>query len=340
MAHIGRKKILVVGAGLSGASIARELADHGWFVDVIDQRDHIAGNAYDYVDHNIFRIHKYGPHLFHTNNNEVVDWLSRFTEWMPYRHQVKALLSDGTFVTLPPNRETRNILGDQGVVDVLFRPYTKKMWAMDLEDLDPEIIKRIPFRDDDNEDYFPNDSFQALPKQGYTEMTRRMLDHKNIMVSILSPFDTSLEADYAHIFNAMPIDAYFDFCLGPLPYRSIKFTNRTFPTSTLFKTATTNFTHDGPFTRVTEWRHLPGHGSHPSLTALTFEEPCDPKDNNDERYYPVKDVDGINRARYKEYRRMCPANITFIGRCGQYVYIDMDQAISSSLATARRFLAV
>lgn len=338
MCRKNKKTILVVGAGLAGVTIARELAESGYIVDVIDKRNHIAGNAYDFVDENGFRIHKYGPHLFHTNNQDVVRWLSPFTEWLPYRHKVKALLEDGSYVTLPPNIETRSKLGEQGVIDILFRPYTKKMWGLDLEELDPKIIKRIPIRDDLNDLYFPGDSFQALPKYGYTAMVSKIVDHENITISLSTEFKKDMETEYSHVFNAMPIDEYFKFCYGPLPYRSIRFTHAHFPTGTLLPTATVNFTHSGPHTRVTEWRHLPGHGSSLIMTALTFEEPCDYKDNNYERYYPVKDVSGHNRGLYKKYLALVEGNMTFIGRCGQYVYLDMHQAISSSLAIAKSFL--
>lgn len=333
------KKILVVGAGLAGATLARELADFGYHVDVIDKRDHVAGNAYDYVDEDGFRIHKYGPHLFHTNNDEVFDWLSRFTDWESYEHKVKGLLSDGSFVTIPPNRDTRRILGDKGIVDVLIRPYTEKMWGIVLEDLDPKILNRIPVRDDNNELYFPDDKHQYLPKQGYTQLVQNILDHASINTRLGVRFKKEMEAIYYHTFNSMPVDEYFDYCYGALPYRSIKFKHLKFPTSTLFPTAQTNFTHSGPETRVTEWRHLPGHGGKPTVTAITIEEPCDYLDNHYERYYPVKDVHGKNRKLYKQYRSLIPENVTFIGRCGQYVYLDMHQAIGSSLAIAHRFVS-
>lgn len=333
-----KSRVLVVGAGLSGVTVARELAEHGYDIHVIDKRDHIAGNAYDFVDENGFRIHKYGPHLFHTNNQDVVHWLSRFTEWLPYKHKVKALLRDGSYVTLPPNLETRAKLGDDGVIDTLFRPYTKKMWGLELEELDPKITKRVPIRDDDNEFYFPNDDFQSLPKDGYTSLVGRIINHENIKITLSTKFTRDMESEYFHIFNSMPIDEYFEFCYGPLPYRSIKFTHLTFPASRLFPTATVNFTHHGPHTRVTEWRHLPGHGSNDHLTALTYEEPCDYKHNNHERYYPVKDVSGENRLLYKRYRELVSPNMTFIGRCGQYVYLDMHQAVASAQAVTKMFL--
>jgi UDP-galactopyranose mutase len=332
------KSILIVGAGFSGAVIARELAEAGHRVTIIDQRNHIGGNAYDY-DHEGIRIHKYGPHLFHTNNKEVVDWLSQFTEWVDYKHKVKAQLADGTYVTLPVNKETKEIVGEENILDTFFRPYTLKMWGKTLDELDPSIINRIPTRDDDNELYFPNDEYQMMPKDGYTKLFENIFKHKYIKVFTGTKFSTSMEKKYDHIFNSMPIDEYFKYKHGELPYRSIKFHHKTVPMARVLPTATVNFTHDGPYTRVTEWKNIPNHGKDPKQTIITYEEPCDYKDNNYERYYPVKDVDGVNRETYKKYKEMVDTDrMTFIGRCGMYVYVDMHQAISSALATAKRFL--
>ena len=332
------KSILIVGAGFSGAVIARELAEAGHRVTVIDQRNHIGGNAYDY-DLEGIRIHKYGPHLFHTNNKEVVDWLSKFTEWVDYKHKVKAQLDDGTYVTLPVNRETKEIVGEENILDTFFRPYTLKMWGKTLDELDPSIINRIPTRDDDNELYFPNDEYQMMPKDGYTKLFENIFKHKYIKVFTGTKFSTSMEKKYDHVFNSMPIDEYFKYKHGELPYRSIKFHHKTVPMARVLPTATVNFTHNGPYTRVTEWKNIPNHGKDPKQTIITYEEPCDYKDNNKERYYPVKDVDGVNRETYKKYKEMVDTDrMTFIGRCGMYVYVDMHQAISSALATAKRFL--
>jgi UDP-galactopyranose mutase len=332
-------RILIVGAGFSGAVIARECAAAGHLVKVIDKRDHIGGNAYDYIDSNGIRIHKYGPHLFHTNNEKVVQWLSQFTEWQPYQHKVKAQLNDGTYVTLPVNKETKEIVGEDNVLDIFFRPYTKKMWGKSLDELDPSIINRVPIRDDDNELYFPNDEYQMMPKKGYTEIFHNIFNHSNIEVELNVEFDKSMEEEYDYVFNSMPIDMYFDYDYGELPYRSIKFHNVTLQQPRVLPTATVNFTHDGPYTRVTEWKNIPCHGSNDYTTVLTYEQPCDYKDNDYERYYPVKDLEGTNRETYKKYKdRVDEDKMTFIGRCGMYVYVDMHQAISSALATARRFL--
>jgi|TARA_B110000908_G_scaffold166606_1_gene217994 UDP-galactopyranose mutase len=332
-------KYLIVGAGFSGAVIARELAEAGHHVRVIEKRNHVAGNAYDYTNEHGIRVHEYGPHLFHTNNKEVYDYLGKFTEWVPYHHKVKALLEDGRYATLPVNRETKAMVGEENVLDIFFRPYTKKMWGMELDELNPEIINRVPIRDDDNDLYFPNDAYQAMPKDGYTAMVQSMLAHANIQVMLETSYDKEDNWMYDRVFNSMPIDQYFDFKHGNLPYRSIRFETVTVPIPRALPSATLNFTHDGPQTRVTEWKNIPCHGDNKYSTTLTFETPCDYADNNFERYYPVKDADGVNRALYQKYKNEQPGNVTFIGRCGLYAYLDMHQAVNSALATVRKFLS-
>ncbi len=330
---------MVVGAGFAGSVIARELADSGLSVDVVDQRDHIAGNAYDFVNDVGIRVHKYGPHLFHTSNTTVIQWVNRFARWVPYRHKVKALLPDGQFVTLPANAETLQVVGRDKILDVLFRPYTRKMWGLELEQLDRSVLDRVPIRDDLNEYYFPDDSFQALPLEGYSALVQKILHHPSISVHLGVRFEPQASTgSYEHVFNSTPIDEYFEYRFGSLPYRSIRFHTLTLPVPRLLPTSTVNFTHDEPYTRVTEWKHLPNSSGHPAFTTVTVEEPCDYVDNFMERYYPVKDADGVHRQTYRRYREVVPPTMTFIGRCGLYAYLDMDQAIHSSLSAARKFL--
>lgn len=328
------KSYLVVGAGLSGATIARELADAGHEVTVIDEREHVAGNAYDEENEYGIRVHKYGPHLFHTNNERVYDYLSRFTEWVHYDHRVKALLQDGRYVTFPPNKETKEIVGAENVVDTFYRPYTKKMWGKNLEEVAPQILDRVPGREDMEDRYFPNDKFCCMPVNGYTEMVSNMLDHKNISVSLGRSFKFKkyMEKWYDHAFNSMAIDEYYDYQFGPLEYRSIKFHTVTVPFPRVLPSTTVNFTNDGPFTRITEWKNIPLHGENDLYTTLTTEEPCDYRDNDYERYYPI--ADDINKERYAKYAAIKNDKVTFIGRCGQYVYIDMHQAVNSALRIA------
>ena len=266
-------KILVVGAGFSGAVIARTLADAGHFVTVIDKRDHIGGNCYDYENEHGIRIHKYGPHIFHTNNKDVVDWVSQFGEWVPYQHKVKAILKDGRYVTLPVNKETKEIVGEENIIDTFIRPYTKKMWDKDIEELDPSILSRVPIRDDMNELYFPNDEYQMMPKYGYTAIFENIFDHDNIDVKLGVEYDKASNIFFDFIFNSMPIDQYFDYVHGELPYRSIKFHHVDLPSPSLLPVPCVNFTHSGPYTRMTEWKNFPNHGENDQMTTLTYEEP-------------------------------------------------------------------
>jgi UDP-galactopyranose mutase len=232
------KAILVVGAGFAGSTYARELAERGFSVDVIDKRPHVGGNAYDEVAPSGVRIHKYGPHLFHTNNEEVVCWLIRFGDFVPYQHKVQAELADGRCVPLPVNRRTINavfgtkledaaevraFLATQAVsiaapanaaeylyanigktlTELFFRPYTRKMWGRDLEDMDAAVVKRVPIRHDDEDRYFPADRFQILPRRGYAGVFERMLDHPNIRISLAQPFDRSFTRGIFHCFNSI-----------------------------------------------------------------------------------------------------------------------------------------
>lgn len=335
------ERYLVVGAGFSGAVLARELAEAGHYVDVIDQRDHIAGNAYDFINEHGIRVHAYGAHLFHTNNKRVYDYLTRFTEWIPYKHKVKAKLADGRLVTLPVNRETKEIVGEENIIDTFYRPYNRKMWGLELEQLDPSIMQRVPIRDDMNEFYFPDDIYQAMPRHGYAQLVYNILNHKNILVFTSLTYSKNFESQYDHVFNSMPIDAYYDFEYGNLPYRSIKFQHFDLPIKQLQPVPVVNFTDNGPVTRMTEWKNIVGHdtGHNEYVTTITVETPCDYRDNNDERYYPVKDISGENRARYEQYASIKNDKVTFIGRCGKYVYIDMDQSVNMSLMLAAKFLS-
>lgn len=330
-------KILVVGAGFSGAVVAYELAQAGHDIDIIDVRDHIGGNAYDYDNDLGIRIHKYGPHIFHTSNKKVFDWITRFGQWVQYKHKVKAQLSDGRYVTLPVNSTTKQIVGENNIIDIFYRPYTRKMWGKELEELDPYVISRVPIRDDDNQFYFPDSKYNIMPKYGYTEIFKEILDHRKINIILNLSFKKTYEDRYDHVFNSMAIDEYYDYQYGRLPYRSIKFYNVDVPLVRALPTSVVNFTNDGPYTRMTEWKNFPEHGTNDRWTTLTYEEPCDYVDNDYQRYYPVKDIDGTNRKLYQKYKEIKNNHVTFIGRCGMYVYIDMHQAINSSLATVEKF---
>jgi UDP-galactopyranose mutase len=372
------KRILVVGAGFAGATYARELAEGGHLIDVIDRREHIGGNAFDETLDNGIRIHRYGPHLLHTNSESVVEWLRRFGKFVLYRHRVTALLPDGqTFVPLPINRRTINMvfglalqtedevrmflvrlavkieeprnaaeylasqIGTE-LTDLFFRSYTKKMWALDLEEIHASVVKRIPLRFDEEDHYFPTDKFQMMPRDGYTATIMRILDHPKIRVMIATPFEKVMLADYHFCFNSMPIDEYFDAVYGQLPYRSIRFHHREERfEGGIGETSVVNFTDASRLTRQTDWSRIPCHvQQNTGRKTLTSEEPCDYTENNLERYYPVKTSDGRYQTIYQRYKELanCEPRLRFIGRCGTYQYLDMDQVINQSLHGARKWL--
>ena len=332
------KKILVVGAGLTGSVISRMLADNNYKVTVIDKRDHIAGNVFDYINDKNIRVHKYGPHLFHTNNEKVVSFIKKFAHWVEYKHKVKAILKDGTYVTLPVNSQTKKIVGADNIVETFIRPYSEKMWGLKLEKISPDIINRVPVRDDDNEYYFPKDKYQLIPRDGYTHFVRNILDHKNIEVQTNTAFNRKMEKDFFHVFCSMPIDEYYKFKYGHLKYRSIKFHNIDFPSPKLLPVVTVNFTNKGKFTRMTEWKNIPNHGYNENFTTITYEEPCSFEENNNEKYYPVKDIDGENRSLYLKYKKIENQKVSFVGRLGMYSYLDMDQCINHALKVSNNFL--
>ncbi|CAO4153236.1 UDP-galactopyranose mutase [Methylorubrum extorquens] len=370
-------RILVVGAGLAGAVYARTLAEAGYRVHVIDQRDHIGGNVFDRVDENGVRIHVYGPHLFHTKIQRTATWFRRFGTFVPYTHKVRARLADGSNVPLPINLETLNtvfgvVLSDgaeakaflagiarqidnpanaaeylssrigEKLTDLFFRPYTKKMWSFDLEDMSAAVVKRIPLHYDRSDTYFNTDELQMLPKEGYTKVFENIFDHDNITVQLKTKFRREQLHNFVHCFNAMPIDEYYDFRFGELPYRSIRFHHRTESFSVTPDWSVTNFTDDGPFTRETTWHALPNHlCENTGRITITTEEPCDYRDNHLERYYPVKTSDdryGKVYQNYKELSEADAASITFIGRCGTYQYLDMDQVINQSLTRVEAWI--
>lgn len=331
-------EFLIVGAGLSGATIARGLAESGHEVLIIDQKKHVAGHCYDFVDETGIRVHKYGPHIFHTSNSLVFDFLSRFTEWIDYEHRVVAKLSSGELVPFPPNSNTLKKINKDAVIDTFYRPYSEKMWALNLEELNPKIIDRVPIRSDAEDRYFPKDIYQKLPKNGYTHLVENILDHKRIKIQLETKFEAPMAHNYSHTFNSMPIDEFFDYRFGDLPYRSIKFHNNLHEMKSISAFPVINFTDRSKFTRQTEWKNFPLHGKNDRFTLVTVEEPCDYKDNEYERYYPVMDHAGKNRNTFKKYELLSPQNMTFIGRCGMYLYLDMDQAVSAALSVYRKFM--
>ena len=373
MIYSREKKILIVGAGLAGSTIARILAENSFKIIVLDKRNHIAGNVFDFTNSNNERIHKYGPHLLHCNkNSEALSFLSRFTKWVKYEHKVRALLKNGKTTPLPINKSTiedvfkknfRNEKETKEFLDsvrnknlipkntdelfessfgnelsnIFFRPYTKKMWGIDPKELAVSIGARLPVRTNYDDRYF-NDQFQALPKDGYTKMVQRMLDHKNIEIRLNTSFNRGMEENYFHSFLSIPIDEYFNFIFGCLPYRSIIFDQRLEEGPDL-EAPVINFTDNSEYTRKTQWNLFPNsYDSKKTLKTITYEKPCSIKNNPGEYYYPVNTK--LSREIFKNYEKLAKnkLSITFIGRTGLFKYIDMIPAVQMHIKFANNFL--
>jgi len=362
----GRYDYLIVGAGFAGSVLAERLASQTQArVLLIDRRPHIGGNAYDELNADGILYHKYGPHIFHTNSDQVVEYLSQFTEWRPYEHRVLAVVRDKT-VPIPINRTTLNALfgldlkTDQDAADYLasraepvadiqtsedvvvnavgrelyelfFQGYTRKQWGLDPSQLDKSVTARIPTRTNTDDRYF-TDSFQAMPRDGYTKMFERMLDHPLIEVRTGVDFrDVRDEVDYGHLIFTGPVDEYFDFRFGKLPYRSLTFDHRTLDQEQFQATGTVNYpSPDVPYTRISEYKHLTGQ-THPK-TTVTYEYPSAEGDP----YYPIPRAE--NQELFKRYEALADETegVTFVGRLATYKYYNMDQIVGQALATFRR----
>jgi len=359
---------LIVGAGLTGATLAERIAEvRGEHVLVIDRRDHIAGNVYDYVNDDGLIVHKYGPHIFHTNSEKVRDYVSRFTEWRPYEHKVRAVV-DGTEVAVPFNFDSieavfppaqaaryvellSGLLPAGGSVPVLslmkseepelqalagfvygnvIKNYTRKQWGLLPEELSPSVTARVPIRASRDDRYF-QDAFQAIPARGYTAMVSRMLDHPLIDVALNTEYRTfATGADVKRTVYSGAIDEFFDRRLGALPYRSLEFRLETRDLEWHQSVAQLNFPNDHDYTRTTEFKHLTGQTS--GKTTIAFEYPNAYVPGKNEPYYPIpRDATNALYARYGALARDL-GRIRFCGRLGSYRYYNMDQAIGAALA--------
>ncbi|PCJ96677.1 MAG: hypothetical protein COA52_01370 [Hyphomicrobiales bacterium] len=349
------KKILIIGAGFTGATIARTLAEAGYSVEIVDKRDHVAGNAYDYkCSGNGLRMHKYGPHIFHTNNEKVYKFINRFCELDNYRHKVKAEFN-GEYFTLPPNKDLKKRFTTDEILDIFFKPYTKKMWNISWDKLSSSVKNRLKFRDDDSDEYF-TDKYQGMPKEGYTKLVENMLNHENITLFLNSNIKNDCMGkhrimwEYDHVFSAMPIDEFYNNRFSALEWRSVKFREVHYaeaPVEGVFvinNTTVLGATRTAYYTELSSnnsWWDKFIRGDRITWRASAIAEyPCDADMNNGERYYPVKDPDGYNTERYKKYVEYAKGdeNVTHVGRCGKYTYIDMDQAINQGLQTAIKYI--
>ncbi|WP_229007653.1 UDP-galactopyranose mutase [Methylophilus sp. Leaf408] len=360
---------LIVGAGFAGSVLAERLAsDSNKSVLLIDRRPHIGGNAYDYFNHDGILIHQYGPHIFHTNSQRILDYLSRFTEWRAYEHRVLADV-DGQLLPIPINLTTLNKLYGlnmdakqaekflaaraEPVTDIktsedvvinqigtelyekFFRGYTKKQWGLDPSELDKSVTSRVPTRTNDDDRYF-QDEFQQMPLHGYTAMFKKMVDHPNIKTLLNVDYRVVKNTiKYGHLIFTGPIDEYFDYCFGKLPYRSLEFRHVTVDKPQFQSVAVVNYPDEQiKHTRITEYKYLTGQVH--DKTALTYEVPQAEGDP----YYPIPRLQ--NAALYKEYQALAEATpeVTFVGRLATYKYYNMDQVVGQALATYQRLVTV
>ena len=358
---------LIVGAGFAGAVAAERLANAGERVLVVEKRSHIGGNAFDEHDAHGVLIHRYGPHIFHTNSDEVLAYLSRFTAWRPYEHRVLAQVPAG-LVPMPINRttvnrvfqrdfqtddETKDFLAslaepvetitcakDQVVsavgremYEMFFHGYTLKQWGVSPAELDPSVTARVPTRTSDDDRYFL-DKHQCMPAHGYTAMFENMLDHPNITVLLDTDYRQIPAARFRHMIFTGPIDQFYGERFGALPYRSLIFEHSSRPGDLVQPVGTVNFPGlDTPYTRCTEFKHLTGQVH--AMTSLCHER----SSAEGEPYYPVPNP--ANHALFKQYQALADAeaSVTFTGRLGSYRYMNMDQVVAQSLAMVKRLLA-
>ncbi len=350
---------MIVGAGFAGSVLAERLASEAnKKVLIVEQRDHIGGNAYDYYNHNGILVHKYGPHIFHTNSKKVFDYLGQFTAWRPYEHRVLASV-DGQLVPMPINVTTINALyglqlnceqveafynsraekiervatSEDVVVSKIgrelyekfFKGYTRKQWDLDPSELDASVTSRVPVRMNKDDRYF-TDTYQAMPVHGYTKMFRNMLSHPNIKVMLNTDYKEIMDIiPYQRMIYTGPIDSFFNYCYGRLPYRSIEFKFDTLDTEVFQPTGTINFPNEHAYTRITEFKYLTGQRH--SKTSIVYEYP---KADGDP-YYPIPRPE--NAILYKKYKLLADSmtNTFFTGRLATYKYYNMDQVVAQSL---------
>ena len=358
---------LVVGAGFAGSVIAERLAKvAGKSVLLVDRRPHIGGNAFDqYNEHGIL-VHRYGPHIFHTNSRDVFEYLSQFTEWRQYEHHVLASV-DGQLLPMPINLDTLNRLYGldmnsfeavkflESVAEVrarvktsedvvvsrigrelyekFFRNYTRKQWDMDPSELDAAVTARVPVRTNRDNRYF-TDTYQAMPLHGYTRMFENMLDHPRIKILLNADFCEIQESiPYRNLVFTGPIDEFFGYCYGKLPYRSLQFKHETVNRPVFQSEAVINYPNEHLYTRITEFKYLTGQ-EHPK-TSIVYEYPQAEGDP----YYPIPRAE--NDTIYKKYKALADqtSDVHFVGRLATYKYYNMDQVTAQALALFKKLSA-
>ena len=359
---------LVVGAGFAGAVMAERLAaGAGKKVLIVDKRNHIGGNAYDHYDEAGILVHKYGPHIFHTNSRDVFDYLSLFTEWHPYQHRVRAWV-DGQLLPIPINLDTVNqlyglnltsfqveeffksvaearpqIRSSEDVIvskvgrelyEKFFRNYTRKQWDLDPSELDAAVTARVPVRTNRDDRYF-TDTYQAMPLHGYTRMFEHMLTHPNIKIMLNADYrEIERVIPYGEMIYTGPVDEFFQFRFGKLPYRSLEFRFITYERSVYQDAPVVNYPNENSYTRCTEFKYLTGQEH--SKTSVVYEYPRAEGDP----YYPVPRPE--NAAMYREYEALArlTTGVHFCGRLATYKYYNMDQVVAQSLTLYKRLIGI
>lgn len=360
---------LIVGAGFTGCVLAERIATQlGETVLLVDQRDHIAGNAYDCYDEHGILMHRYGPHIFHTNAQHIWDYLGQFTHWRSYYHQVLGVI-DGQQVPIPFNfnslyalfpqqfaaklekqllelyefntkvpilklRESASgdlkFLADY-IYENIFKNYTQKQWDLNPEDLGSAVTGRVPIYLSRDNRYF-QDRYQGMPNLGYTEMFRKMLDHANIRVLLNTPYqDIASEVQYRRMIFTGPIDEYFEHMHGELPYRSVHFGSGYDEKEQLQTVGTVNYPNEYRYTRITEFKHLTGQQHHGSSWMAEYPQPHVRGENDP--YYPIPQQE--NRDLYQKYQveaEKLKGQVLFAGRLGDYQYYNMDQAVARAMS--------
>jgi UDP-galactopyranose mutase len=357
---------LIVGAGFAGSVLAERLArGAGKRVLLVDRRPHIGGNAFDHYDDAGILVHKYGPHIFHTNSKEVFEYLSKFTRWRPYEHRVRASV-DGQLVPIPINLDTVNQLyglkltsmemekffesvaepreslrtSEDVVVarvgrelyEKFFRGYTRKQWGLDPSQLDAMVTARVPVRTNRDDRYF-SDTYQAMPLRGYTRMFENMLDHENIKILLNTDYREVADfIPYEKMIYSGPVDEFFDYRYGKLPYRSLKFEFETVNEARVQPVAVVNYPNEHLYTRSTEFKHLTGQEH--AKSSLVYEYPMAEGDP----YYPVPRPE--NAEIYKKYQALAEErpDVHFVGRLATYKYYNMDQVVAQALSVYARIV--
>jgi UDP-galactopyranose mutase len=361
--------ILIVGAGISGATIARELAEKGYRVTIIEKRNHIAGNCYDYINGVGILMNKYGAHLFHTNSERVWKFVNRFSEWIEWKHKVSGCIN-GVYFPIPVNIDSVNTLcganiqsedemkewletntvkcdnpknsEDVGLARVgpelyekIFKGYTFKQWDKFPIELAPSVLERIPVRTNWDPYYF-SDKYQALPAKGYTAMVTSMLDHPNISVSLNTEYTKDMNLQYKTVFYTGPIDVYFsDAGYDKLEYRSIRFEEETLDTDKFQLIGAVNYPSlEQAYTRIIEYKYFLNQEV-PGKTTIVKEYST----AEGEPYYPVPTE--RNQALYKKYQELTlnEKNVEFVGRLANYKYYNMDAAILAALEAVDKYIS-